>query len=284
MQHPEGYELVNGKLQIAHFWQFVLSPWAIWAFLHNMSGAVITGAFVVAGIGAFWTLQGRAKEGAPSLRMGVVAGLIACCLQLFPTGDRQGKLIAEHQPATLAAMEGVFRAEKFAKLAIIGQPDVAGQRLENPIVVPGLLSFLAYGSFGSTVQGLTDFPRDEWPDNIDRSSFSSWWGARSSMARRRRDERPLVRARRDDVRGLHGSRRIRLRRRRAAPLRRAHGSRTARRARGHRPRLGRQRGVAHRRRLHALRSARPRLCGRRSTASCSPGRGRGRSRSSRWPA
>jgi len=232
MQHPEGYELVNGKLQIAHFWQFVLSPWAIWAFLHNMSGAVITGAFVVAGIGAFWTLQGRAKEGAPSLRMGVVAGLIACCLQLFPTGDRQGKLIAEHQPATLAAMEGVFRAEKFAKLAIIGQPDVAGQRLENPIVVPGLLSFLAYGSFGSTVQGLTDFPRDE----------------------------------------------------RAAPLRRAHGSRTARRARGHRPRLGRQRGVAHRRRLHALRSARPRLCGRRSTASCSPGRGRGRSRSPRWPA
>jgi cytochrome d ubiquinol oxidase subunit I len=167
MQHPEGYELVNGKLQIAHFWQFVLSPWAIWAFLHNMSGAVITGAFVVAGIGAFWTLQGRVKEAAPSLRMGVVAGLIACCLQLFPTGDRQGKLIAEHQPATLAAMEGVFRAEKFARLAIIGQPDVAGQRLENPVVVPGVLSFLAYGSFGSTVQGLTDFPRDEWPDNIE---------------------------------------------------------------------------------------------------------------------
>jgi cytochrome d ubiquinol oxidase subunit I len=167
MQHPEGYALVDGKLQIAHFGQFVLSPWAIWAYLHNMSGAVITGAFAVAGIGAFWTLQGRAQEAAPSLRMGVVAGLIACGLQLFPTGDRQGKLVAQHQPATLAAMEGVFHAEKFARLAIIGQPDVAAQRLENPVFVPGMLSFLAYGSFGSTVHGLSDFPRDEWPDNIE---------------------------------------------------------------------------------------------------------------------
>jgi cytochrome d ubiquinol oxidase subunit I len=128
---------------------------------------VITGAFAVAGIGAFWTLQGRAQEAAPSLRMGVVAGLIACGLQLFPTGDRQGKLVAQHQPATLAAMEGVFHAEKFARLAIIGQPDVAAQRLENPVFVPGMLSFLAYGSFGSTVHGLSDFPRDEWPDNIE---------------------------------------------------------------------------------------------------------------------
>jgi cytochrome d ubiquinol oxidase subunit I len=99
--------------------------------------------------------------------MGVVTGLVSCALQLFPTGDRQGKLVAEHQPVALAAMEGVFRAEKFAHLAIIGQPDVVNQRLENPIVVPGVLSFLAYGSFGTTVRGLTDFPRDQWPDNIE---------------------------------------------------------------------------------------------------------------------
>jgi cytochrome d ubiquinol oxidase subunit I len=167
MQHPEGYALVDGRLQIAHFWQFVASPWAIWAYLHNMSGSVITGSFVMAGIGAYWALQGRAQEAAPSLRMGVIAGLIACGLQLFPTGDRQGKLIAQHQPAALAAMEGVFHAERFAELAIIGQPDVAGMRLENPVFVPGMLSFLAYGSFGSTVHGLSDFPREEWPDNIE---------------------------------------------------------------------------------------------------------------------
>ena len=167
MQHPVGYALTAGKLQIAAFWEFVLSPWALWQYAHNQSGAVITGAFAVAGVAAFWTLQGRAAQAAPSLRVGVVAGLIACVLQLFPTGDRQGKLIAEHQPIALAAMEGVFKSEKFAELAIIGQPDVDGQRLENPIFVPGALSFLAYGSFGSTVHGLADFPREQWPDNVE---------------------------------------------------------------------------------------------------------------------
>lgn len=165
MQHPQGHELVSGKLQIADFPAFVLSRWALWEYAHNMSASVVTASFVVAGVGAFWTLQGR--QAAPSLRLGVSAGLIASALQLFPTGDRQGKLVAEHQPAALAAMEGVFRSEKFAELAIIGQPDLEHGRLENPIVVPGALSFLAYGSFGTTVRGLADFPRAEWPDNIE---------------------------------------------------------------------------------------------------------------------
>jgi len=167
MQYPIGHSLEDGKLQIADFGAFVLSPWAMWEYLHNMSASVVTASFVVAGVAAFWTLEGRAREAAASLRMGVVAGLVSCALQLFPTGDRQGKMLAEHQPVALAAMEGVFRAEKFAPLAIIGQPDVAGQRLENPVYLPGMLSFLAYGSFGTTVRGLSDFPSDQWPDQIE---------------------------------------------------------------------------------------------------------------------
>jgi cytochrome d ubiquinol oxidase subunit I len=67
----------------------------------------------------------------------------------------------------LAAMEGLFEGGPGAELAIIGQPDVEHRRLENPIVVPGILSFLAYGSFGSTVLGLNDFPESEWPQNVE---------------------------------------------------------------------------------------------------------------------
>src|SRR5207245_806676 len=51
-------------------------------------------------------------------------------------------------------------------------PDVAARRLENPIVVPYALSFLAYGSFGATVYGLDDFPESEWPDNIELLYYS----------------------------------------------------------------------------------------------------------------
>ena len=64
-------------------------------------------------------------------------------------------------------MEGLFESRPGAELAIIGQPDVMHRRLENPVVVPGLLSFLVYGSFGSTVTGLNDIPRDQWPDAIE---------------------------------------------------------------------------------------------------------------------
>jgi cytochrome bd ubiquinol oxidase subunit I len=50
---------------------------------------------------------------------------------------------------------------------LIGQPNVAARRLEKPIVVTGVLSFLAYEAFGSTVQGLNDLPSDDSPGNIE---------------------------------------------------------------------------------------------------------------------
>jgi len=169
MQSPVGHTMDSaGQLQLADFWAFVLNPWAIWQYLHNMTAAVVTASFVVAGVGAFWALSGTHREHASlALRTGVIAGLIASCLMVFPTGDRHGKMLAERQPATLAAMEGLFESKPGAELAIIGQPNVQQRKLENPIVVPGMLSFLVYGSFGSTVTGLDRIPHDQWPDNIE---------------------------------------------------------------------------------------------------------------------
>jgi cytochrome d ubiquinol oxidase subunit I len=133
-----------------------------------MSAAVITGSFVVAALGAYWSLMGLYREHARRfLQVGVVVGLLFCLLQLFPTGDQQGRAVANYQRPTLAAMEGKFQSSARAEMAIIGQPDVNRRTLENPIVVPGMLSFLAYGSFGATVYGLNDFPKDQWPDNVE---------------------------------------------------------------------------------------------------------------------
>jgi len=68
--------------------------------------------------------------------------------------------------ATLAAMEGLFHNERGAPLAILGQPDMATQTLDNPLVIPDVLSFLTYRRFKAEVRGLDSFPRDEWPDNV----------------------------------------------------------------------------------------------------------------------
>jgi cytochrome d ubiquinol oxidase subunit I len=133
-----------------------------------MTASVITASFVVSAVGAYWSLMGKhADHAAVCLQVGVIAGLLSCLLVAFPFGDGHGKLLAKHQPLTLAAMEGLFESGRYAELAVIGQPNVAERKLENPIVVPAVLSFLAYGTFGSTVKGLNDFPQDQWPDNVE---------------------------------------------------------------------------------------------------------------------
>jgi cytochrome bd ubiquinol oxidase subunit I len=169
MQHPVGYTLgEDGVLHLADFWAFLLNPWALWQYAHNMTASVITASFVMSAVGAYWSLMGmHADHARICLRVGVIAGLLSSVLVAFPAGDQQGKLLARHQPATLAAAEGLFDSGPYAELALIGQPNVTERKLENPVVVPGVLSFLAYGTFGSTVQGLNDFPNSEWPDNVE---------------------------------------------------------------------------------------------------------------------
>jgi cytochrome d ubiquinol oxidase subunit I len=169
MQHPVGYVLESdGRLHLDSFWEFLLNPWAFWQYAHNMCASVVTASFAVLAVGAYWSLMHRYTDHARSfLRTGVFLGLPASLLLLFPTGDKQGKLIAQYQPVTLAAMEGLFESGPYARVAIIGQPDVNRRMLENPVVLPGLLSYLAYGSFASTVKGLNDFPTEQWPDNVE---------------------------------------------------------------------------------------------------------------------
>ena len=174
MQHPTGYVIDgNGAIQLSSFWALVLNRWALWQYAHTMLGAVQTGCFVMAAVGAFYLLTKRdVKYGKTFVETGVLVGVLASLLQLFPTGDMQGKLIAEHQQPTLAAMEGLFESGPNAPLAILGQPDVENRRLDNPLQIPGMLSFLTYKKWTAHVKGLDSFPEDLWPDRIPLLYYS----------------------------------------------------------------------------------------------------------------
>ncbi len=173
MQHPVGYALgPHGEILLSSFWALLLNPWLIWQYFHNMMGAVVTGAFVMAAMGAFYLLVKRQEEyGRTFVRVGVAAGIVAAFLMLF-TGDQQGKNIAFDQPPTLAGMEGLFQTADGAPLALVGQPDVENRRLDNPLQIPRALSFLTYRRWGAQVRGLDAFPQDRWPDNIPLLYFS----------------------------------------------------------------------------------------------------------------
>jgi cytochrome bd ubiquinol oxidase subunit I len=168
MQHPVGHRLGPGnEIMLSSFWELMLNPWVGWQYLHTMIGSVVTACCVMGAVGAFYLLSGKHEAyGRTFLKLAVVAGLVSSVLMAFPTGDGQGKNIARHQPVTLAAMEGLFETKEGAPIALIGQPDMEKLRLDNPLLVPRMLSFLTYNRWGAQVRGLDAFPRQDWPDNI----------------------------------------------------------------------------------------------------------------------
>ncbi len=174
MQHPVGYSLgPNNELRLDSFWGLILNPWVFWQYLHTMLGAVATGAFVVASIGAFYLLSKKhVPFGRTFVRVGVIAGLCAAVLLLFPTGDGQGKNVAKWQPITLAATEGLFETAHGAPLALVGQPDTEKRRLDNPLEIPRMLSIITYGHWAAEVKGLNEYPREQWPDNMPLLYYS----------------------------------------------------------------------------------------------------------------
>lgn len=174
MQHPVAYRtLPNGIFEVTSFWELLTNPWALIQYAHTMSGAVITASFVMCAIGAFYLLERRfVTQGELFLRVGVPAALIAAIVQVFPTGDLHGRYLAKHQPATLAAMEGLFDSERGAAIVLVGQPDEQRGRIDNPLAVNDALSFLVYGTRKAEVRGLDHVPRDQWPEPLPLLFYS----------------------------------------------------------------------------------------------------------------
>src|SRR4051794_38622152 len=167
MQHPVAFDRVGDRLELKSLWGLLTKPWLGWQYGHNMSGAAITGAFVLAAMGAFFLLSDRHHEFARiCVRVGVVGALIFTALQIFPTGDRQAHNVFQHQPATFASMEGIFETQSGAPLVIIGNPDTEERKLESTIALPDFLSFLTSRNWTEKVQGLDDIPEEQWLDAV----------------------------------------------------------------------------------------------------------------------
>lgn len=167
MQHPVAYSVSHGKAQLDSFSGLLSNPWLGWQYAHNMSGAAITGAFVLAAMGALFLLLDRHHEFARiCLRVGVVGAVIFCALQIFPTGDRAAHNVAHLQPSAFAAMEGMFKTERGAPLVIIGNPNTEQRRLDSSIAMPHFLSFLTSHNWNERLRGLNDIPTNRWPDSV----------------------------------------------------------------------------------------------------------------------
>jgi len=173
MQHPVGYTVADGRLNISNLVAVMTNSWILPQYLHTMSGAVITGAFMMTGLGAYYLLARRdIAYGRIFLTLGIIVGLIASFFQLYPSGDLEGAQVTQYQPSKLDAMEGLFQTESGAGIVIIGQPDTTKGTIDNAIIIPNVLSFLTYRRWKATVQGLNTVPADQRPDSIEMVYYS----------------------------------------------------------------------------------------------------------------
>lgn len=168
MQTPTGFHVVGegvfARAEITDFWAMVFNPSSMDRLIHSVIGAWLAGAFMVISVAAYYLLKKRhIKFAKSSLKIGLVVAIISCILQGI-SGDSSGKVVAKHQPAKLAAMEGVFHTQKGVPLTLFGVVNTKEQRIDYAVTIPQMLSFLSFGDFSAEVQGLDKIPSKDWPN------------------------------------------------------------------------------------------------------------------------
>jgi cytochrome d ubiquinol oxidase subunit I len=162
-QTPAGYHLVGGRAEVTNFWAAIFNPSTIPRFLHTVDGAIITGAFCMIGVSAWFILKARHTDIArESLKMALITAFIASVVQLG-LGHYHAVQVTHTQPEKLAAIEGLFETQKRAPALVFGIPDEKAETMRIAIKIPGLLSLLTSGNVDAEVKGLKDFPKEEWP-------------------------------------------------------------------------------------------------------------------------
>jgi len=155
------------RAELTDFMGAVFNPLLVSQYTHTINSAILTGAYIVAAVGAYYLLKGRHVQVAKSaLALGVVVLAISSVIQLYPTGHEQGMVIAEYQPTKLAADEGLFYTESGAPVIIFGIVDEKNQEIKYAIGIPKLLSWLAFGDWNAEVLGLYDAARYVWYEQV----------------------------------------------------------------------------------------------------------------------
>ncbi len=164
MNHPEGFDLVGGKITNVNVLDAMFNAALPYEFVHGTMASYVATGFAMAGIYALAMLRGdRSDYNRRALLLTLAVGALAIPLQIA-SGDLSGKFVAENQPVKFAAMEGQFETEKGAPERIGGIPDPGSGQTRYAIEIPKLGSFLAHGNFNAEVQGLNSFPQDVRPD------------------------------------------------------------------------------------------------------------------------
>lgn len=163
MQTPTGYRIEDGVFFVESWWEVIFNPSFPYRFAHMFTASLLTAAFLIMGISAWRAMRG--VDGPATwkvMRTGALMAAVLAPLQVV-IGDLHGLNTLEHQPAKIAAMEGIWETEKGAPLTLFGFPDEEEKTTHMAIKVPKLASFILTHEWDGEVLGLNEFEGEAPP-------------------------------------------------------------------------------------------------------------------------
>ena len=164
MQTPQGFRLgEHGLLYPTNWWQVIFNPSFPYRFMHMVTAAYLTTAFVVGGIGAFYLYRElHVSHARVMFGMAMIMAIFVAPFQLV-IGDLHGLNTLKHQPAKVSAIEGIWQTERGAALRLFGWPDQQQEETKYAIEIPKLSSLILTHSLNGEVKGLKEWPKEDRP-------------------------------------------------------------------------------------------------------------------------
>lgn len=165
MQTPAGFAInEQGQFIPQDWWAIVFNPSFPYRLVHMTMAAWLSTSFLVAAASAWHLLRGQPSE---ELRtaFSMAMWMAACVAPLqVVAGDLHGLNTLQHQPLKVAAMEGHFETVRGAPFIVFGLPDENAGVTRAALKIPKVGSLILTHELNGEVQGLKDWPREEWPN------------------------------------------------------------------------------------------------------------------------
>ncbi|MFP8834403.1 cytochrome ubiquinol oxidase subunit I [Hydrogenophaga sp. XSHU_21] len=163
MQTPAGFEIVNGEFMPTDWMAIVFNPSFPYRLAHKLLASGLTASFLIAGLCAWQLLKGSATQGThKAMRTAVFAAALIAPVQIF-VGDLHGLNTLEHQPAKIAAMEGIWETERGAPLTLFGIPDEKAGTTHFAVEIPKLASLILTHDLNGEIKGINEFKGEHPP-------------------------------------------------------------------------------------------------------------------------
>nr|WP_315465169.1 cytochrome ubiquinol oxidase subunit I [uncultured Rhodoferax sp.] len=157
MHTPAGFEMIDGQAHVTSWVEVIFNPSFPYRMAHMLIASGLTVAFLLAGLSAYrWVIGDKGATVQASLRTGITLAAVLIPLQIV-VGDMHGLNTLKHQPAKLAAMEGIWETQRGAPAVLFALPDQASQTNKFELSIPKLASFYLTHDWNGEIKGIKEF-------------------------------------------------------------------------------------------------------------------------------